>query len=65
MSPDLQDHSGTRWVCADEQGWESGAGAPPSGMFGLDKEELVSDNGVAAQSQGRTIRSGVSTRWEA
>lgn len=37
---------------------------PPSGMFGLDKEELISDNDVAAQSQGWKIRSGVSTRWE-
>lgn len=37
---------------------------PPSGMLGIDKEELISDNDVTAQSQGWRIRSGVSSRWE-
>lgn len=41
------------WVCANEQGWEAGVGALPSGMLGIDKEEIVSDNDATAQSPRR------------
>lgn len=50
MSLDLQGHFGAWWVCANEQGWEAWVGALPSGMLGIDKEKIVSDNDATAQS---------------
>lgn len=65
MSLDLQSHFGVWWVCANEQGWEAGVGAPPSGMLGIDKEEIVSDNDATAQSPRQEDEErGASPKWE-
>lgn len=53
LSLDLRSHFGAWWVCANEQGWEAGVGAPSSGMLSIDKEEIVSDNDATAQSPWR------------
>lgn len=51
-------------MCANKQGWGSGAGAPPSGVFGIDKEELVSHGDVTAESPRWEDQKQGSPKWE-